>query len=563
VDLCGIPKDRFYLYRSYWRPDTTTVHILPHWNWPDRVGQKVPVFVYTNGDTAELFLNGKSLGRRTKGSPPDKPINFAQGKAATASSQESDKGNLAVHATDNDNATRWCAGEAGPGQWWQVDLGQAQPVRYLFIEFEREAKNYGYQVKASVDAESWDTIATKNTSRFPRWGGPTQAYHDVDTPARYVRIEFTDLRDQTWASLKEFGVYPARVESPYYDVTYKYRLRWNDVIYQPGELKVVAYKKGQRIGEAITRTAGAPAAIRLTPDRTELVATGEDLSYVLIEALDKDGTLCPLADNLVHFEVDGPAEIAGVGNGNPLSLEPFQADRRRLFHGKAMLILRTKEGLAGAIRVRAKSDGLTSAQAELASRVPPSAVSGGLAPLARRPEVVFVPTPQAVVNKMLEMAEIKEGDVLYDLGCGDGRIVVSAAKQYGIKAFGFDIDPNRVRESMENVKANGVEHLVTIKQADVFTLDLREANIVTLYLLPSLNVRLMPQLEQLRPGSRILSHEFDMRGAKPLEVVGVMPGEEGFGGDESDEYTEYYGNREHTIYKWVVPWEKAEGAPAS
>jgi hypothetical protein len=556
VDLCGIPKDRFYLYRSYWRPDTPTVHILPHWNWPERVGKRVPVFVYTNGDSAELFLNGKSLGRRRKGTAPDKPINFAQRRPATASSQASNKGNLAVHATDNDNTTRWSAAEAGPGQWWQVDLGQVQPVRYLFMEFEKEAKNYGYEIRASVDATTWETVASKNTSRFPRWGGPTQAYHDVNTPARYVRIEFTELRGQTWASLNEFGVYPTRVESPYYDVMYKYRLRWNDVIYQPGELRVIAYKNGQRIGEAVTRTAGAPATIRLTPDRTNLAATGEDLCYVLVEALDQKGTLCPLADNLIRFEIDGPAEIAGVGNGNPLSLEPFQADYRKLFHGKAMLILRTKEGLGGEIRVQAESDGLASAQVGLASRVSPSAVAEGLAPLARKPDVVFVPTPEAVVNRMLEMAEIEDGDVLYDLGCGDGRIVVTAAKRYGIKAFGFDIDPNRVRESLENVKAHGVEHLVTIKQADVFTLDLREANVVTLYLLPSLNVRLMPQLAQLKPGSRILSHEFDMSGAKPLEVVTVTAGEDDVGEDEWDEYTEYYGEGQHMIYKWVVPWEK-------
>ena len=90
VDLCGLPKDRFWLYRSHWRPDTTTVHILPHWNWPDRVGQPVPVFVYTNGDSAELFLNGRSLGRRTKGEAPPRPTNFATGARVTASSLRPD-----------------------------------------------------------------------------------------------------------------------------------------------------------------------------------------------------------------------------------------------------------------------------------------------------------------------------------------------------------------------------------------------------------------------------------------------------------------------------------------
>ena len=98
-------------------------------------------------------------------------------------------------------------------------------------------------------------------------------------------------------------------------------------------------------------------AIRLTADRKELTATGEDLCYILVEALDADGTLCPLADNPVRFKVEGPAEIAGVGNGNPLSLEPFQSDSRKLFYGKAMLILRTRERPAGRVRVTAESDG--------------------------------------------------------------------------------------------------------------------------------------------------------------------------------------------------------------
>ena len=152
VDLAGIPKDRFYLYRSYWRPDTTTVHILPHWNWPDRIGQNVPVYVYTNGDSAELFLNGKSLGRRTK---------------------------------------------------------QKMPARY--------------------------------------------------TMAFWINIGFA-LMTST---------------------------------YEPGELKAVAYKDGKEIGQAIMRTAGEPAAIRLTPDRKKLSATGEDLCYILVEAIDANGTFVP------------------------------------------------------------------------------------------------------------------------------------------------------------------------------------------------------------------------------------------------------------------------------
>lgn len=358
VDLCGIPKDRFYLYRSYWRPETTTIHILPHWNWPDRIDKNVPVFVYTNGDSAELFLNGKSLGRRTKGRRPKRPANFAQAKFAVASSVESDKGNVANLANDGDESTRWCTAVAGADQWWQVDLDMVRHVGYLAVELEREAKYYGYEIKASTDSTTWQTIVTKATSRTPQWGGPRHAFHEVDVKARFLRIEFTELRGNVWASIREFSTYPEKVESTYYDVTYKYRLRWNDVVYKPGELKAIAYRDGKEIGQAIMRTASEPDVLRLTPDRERLSATGEDLCYILVEALDEKGTLCPLADNLVRFKVDGPAEIAGVGNGNPLSLEPFQANYRKLFFGKAMLIVRAKEGRGGTIRVSAESDSL-------------------------------------------------------------------------------------------------------------------------------------------------------------------------------------------------------------
>ncbi len=137
---------------------------------------------------------------------------------------------------------------------------------------------------------------------------------------------------------------------------------------------------------------------------------------------------------------------------------------------------------------------------------------------SRTPDVIFVPTPQEAVEKMLELAEIKKGDVVYDLGCGDGRIVVTAAKKYGVKAIGFDIDPQRIKESTENVRTNQVEKWVTIKQQDIFTVDLSEADVVTLYLLPTLNVKLIPQLEKLKPGARIISYSFDMRGVKPAHV---------------------------------------------
>ena len=364
VDLCGIPKDRFYLYRSYWRPDVMTVHILPHWNWPERLGKNVPVFVYTNGDSAELFINGKSLGRRSKTSERDKPVNFAEGKPATAGSEESDKGNKAACANDGNSGTRWCASDDSAGQWWQVDLGEARQIGYLDVEFEKEARNYQYEIQVSTDGASRRTVVTK-----ANWtGDDSHAGHELNTEARYVRIELTRLGRGAWASIREFGVYAEKIESSYYSVVDKYRLRWLDVVYEPGELKAVAYRDGKAIGQAVMRTAEESAAIRLTSDRKELSATGEDLCYVLVEAVDQKGTLCPLAENLISFEVSGPAEIAAVGNGNPLSLEPFQAAGRKLFYGKAMLILRTKEGQGGKVRVRAESDGLQAWETTLQCR---------------------------------------------------------------------------------------------------------------------------------------------------------------------------------------------------
>ena len=220
VDLVGIPKDRFYLYRSHWAPEKDTVHILPHWNWPDRLGKNTPVYVYTGGDSAELFLNGKSLGLRTKN--PRAPV----------------------------------------------------------------------------------------------------------------------LRD-------------------------RYALRWLDVPYAPGELKAVAYQKGREIGTAVVRTAGEPARLRLTPDRAKLSADGDDLSYLLVEALDQDGNLCPLAMNDVKFALRGPATIAGVGNGDHFFPHEFDTDHVPLFYGKAMLIVRAGEGPGGGIKVQAAAPGLAAAEASL------------------------------------------------------------------------------------------------------------------------------------------------------------------------------------------------------
>jgi ribosomal protein L11 methylase PrmA len=159
----------------------------------------------------------------------------------------------------------------------------------------------------------------------------------------------------------------------------------------------------------------------------------------------------------------------------------------------------------------------------------------------RLPDVIFVPTPQEVVEDMLRLANVSKGDVLYDLGSGDGRIPVTAARLYGVRAVGIDIDPERIREARENAKRDGVENLVQFRQQDLFEADFREATVVTLYLLPDLNLKLQPRLlAELKPGTRVVSHQFDMgdwRPAKKLESNG------------------------RTVYFWVVPERGKPRAP--
>lgn len=159
-----------------------------------------------------------------------------------------------------------------------------------------------------------------------------------------------------------------------------------------------------------------------------------------------------------------------------------------------------------------------------------------LADNARAPDVVYVPTPQHVVEDMLRLADVRKGDVLYDLGSGDGRIPVTAARRYGVRAVGIDIDPARIREAEQNAQKSGVTRLVRFRQQDLFATDLREATVVTLYLLPELNLRLRPRLlEQLRPGTRVVSHQFDM-------------------GDWQPDKTLESGSA--TLYLWIVPERK-------
>ncbi len=207
VDLCGFPKDRFYIYQARWRPDLPMAHILPHWNWPDRVGQITPVHIYTSGDEAELFLNGKSLGRKKRGA-------------------------------------------------------------------------------------------------------------------------------------------------------FEYRLRWDDVVYQPGELRVVAYKNGKKWAEDTVKTTDAVSMISMGADHSGIKADGSDLSFITVKVTDKNGLMVPRSNNRIKFEISGPGEIIAVDNGDATDHDSFQATNRRAYNGMALVIVRSIKGKSGKISLKASSDGL-------------------------------------------------------------------------------------------------------------------------------------------------------------------------------------------------------------
>jgi beta-galactosidase len=236
VDLAGIPKDRYYLYRSHWNKNEETLHILPHWTWPEREGEVTPVFVYTNYPLAELFINGKSQGVRTK--------------------------DLSV----------------------EIDSSYTEEAQK---KFERQKR---------------------------------------------------------------------------------YRLMWMDTKYEPGTLKVVAYdENGKPVTEQEIHTAGKPYRIELVADRSELKANGEDLSFVTVKVVDKDGNLCPDASNKITFKVKGVGSYRAAANGDPTSLESFQANTMSAFHGMLTAIVQTEE-IAGMITLEASSPGLKSATIKLTSR---------------------------------------------------------------------------------------------------------------------------------------------------------------------------------------------------
>jgi SAM-dependent methyltransferase len=156
-------------------------------------------------------------------------------------------------------------------------------------------------------------------------------------------------------------------------------------------------------------------------------------------------------------------------------------------------------------------------------------------------DVPYVPTPEPVVDKMIELAKVTPEDIAYDFGCGDGRLVIAAVKAGAKRGLGVDIDPERIKEANENAKAAGVTDKVEFKEADLFTMDFKDATVLTMYLLPSVNMKLRPKiLDEMKPGSRIVSHAFDMEDWEPEQEVTVEPGGQ-------------------TVYMWTVP-AKVEGA---
>ena len=164
----------------------------------------------------------------------------------------------------------------------------------------------------------------------------------------------------------------------------------------------------------------------------------------------------------------------------------------------------------------------------------------------RTPDVPYVPTTDEAVDAMLKLAGVKKSDVVYDLGCGDGRIVIAAAVKYGARGVGIDIDPDRIREANENAKKAHVENLVRFEEKDLFDADFHEATVVTLFLLPSINLRLRPKLiQQLKPGTRIVSNTFDMGDRKPDK-------EESIGDQDDDAYLS------RRFYLWHLPQNTAK-----
>jgi len=356
VDLSGFKKDRFYLYQSRWRPELPMVHILPHWNWPGHEGQVIPVYVYTSGDEAELFLNGKSLGKRIKeGRLNLNKGNLALNRPAQASSEETVKNHLASNPVNGNKPGLWVASSGDVPQWWQVDLGSSQKIREVLLSFESDPQKYQYTVLGSDDGSTWKKLATSDKADI----SDDSAVILTDATARYLKIEFTGLAQGSWASLGSVRVFGKVQQSPEVS-SGRYRLVWNNVVYQPGELKAVAYKDGKKWAEETVRTTGAAAGLKLDVDRPAITNDGLDLAFVTARVVDSEGVTVPVAQNSIHFEIKGPGEIVATDNGDATDLNIFSHPDRKAFNGLALAIVRAKPGETGKISLTATSEGLKS-----------------------------------------------------------------------------------------------------------------------------------------------------------------------------------------------------------
>lgn len=168
-----------------------------------------------------------------------------------------------------------------------------------------------------------------------------------------------------------------------------------------------------------------------------------------------------------------------------------------------------------------------------------AAAQSAVQPPVKPLDVPYVPTDEALVDAMLEVAKVGKNDILYDLGSGDGRIVITAAKKFGTRGTGIDLDPVRIAEANENAKKAGVTHLVTFIEGDIFKANFKDATVVTMYLLPEVNMRLRPTILALKPGTRIVSHNYDLGDWKPLETLHIPLSE-----------------TQHQIFFWTVPARK-------
>ena len=352
ADLMGFPKDRYWLYRSHWNSNAHTLHISPHWTWGDSPSSNRVVYIYTDGDEAENFLNGVSLGRRRKGES-QQALNLASGKTATDSSvqtkpTQSSASNLAL---DGDLDTLWYADKATTGAWWQVDLGREATFRSLGILPESDSVKYGWTVLTSTDGQAWSEHSCKAIG-YPFRPNPKA------TTARYIRVVFDAFETGLKPALREFSASPSTEScrvNPYYAVCDRYRLRWFEVPYQPGELKAIAYQDGKPIAESTVRTSGPPVSLRLTDDPYN--ANDAQTRFIQVDLLDANGIRHPWGTNRVTFAIAGPGKILAVGNANPRGLDSFaNVASHPLYYGRAAIVIRRTA--PGTISLTARAKGL-------------------------------------------------------------------------------------------------------------------------------------------------------------------------------------------------------------